>query len=226
MNWDDEGYLISKIKYNENSMIAEFFTKNHGKSSGIIFGASSKKIKNYLQIGNKFFINYNFKNENRVGYFKLEILSALTPVYFDNKKKLMCIASALNLIKVLTADSQENLNVYNLITNFFSLLEKKFWLKEYILWELQLLKEIGYDLNLGKITTKENSNNKIEYFVQSSNEKKKVPSFLIEKNMQSIDLECLLKGLKLVSDYLDKSIFKPNNISHPISRIDFVNILK
>ena len=88
------------------------------------------------------------------------------------------------------------------------------------------MKEIGYDLKLGKRTTKENSNNKIEYFVQSSNEKKKIPSFLIEKNMQSIDLECLLKGLKLVSDYLDKSIFKPNNISHPISRIDFVNILK
>ena len=53
MNWDDTGFLLSKNRYNENSLIAEIFTKNHGKVSGIIFGGTSKKIKNYLQIGNK-----------------------------------------------------------------------------------------------------------------------------------------------------------------------------
>ena len=58
MSWSDTGYLISKTKYNENSSIVEFYTKAHGKSTGIIFGSTSKKIKNYLQIGNKFFLNY------------------------------------------------------------------------------------------------------------------------------------------------------------------------
>ena len=52
MNWSDEGFLISKIRYNENSLIAELFTKDKGKISGIIFGGTSKKIKNYLQVGN------------------------------------------------------------------------------------------------------------------------------------------------------------------------------
>ena len=50
MIWDDKGYLISKFKYNENSVIADFFTLNHGRCSGIIFGATSNKIKGYLQI--------------------------------------------------------------------------------------------------------------------------------------------------------------------------------
>ena len=48
MNWIDEGFLISKNRYSENSLIAEIFTKNRGKISGIIFGGTSKKIKNYL----------------------------------------------------------------------------------------------------------------------------------------------------------------------------------
>ena len=52
MNWDDKGFLISKLKYNENSVIADLFTEDHGRVVGIIFGASSKKIKGYLQIGN------------------------------------------------------------------------------------------------------------------------------------------------------------------------------
>ena len=47
MIWQDKGYLLSKTKYNENSIIAEFFTENHGKCTGLIFGATSQKIKNY-----------------------------------------------------------------------------------------------------------------------------------------------------------------------------------
>ena len=45
MIWDDTGFLISKYRYNENSLIAEIYTKNHGKVSGIIFGGTSKRIK-------------------------------------------------------------------------------------------------------------------------------------------------------------------------------------
>ena len=117
MNWSDEGFLISKNRYNENSLIAELFTKDKGKISGIIFGGTSKKIKNYLQLGNKLHVNYNSKNENRIGYFKIEILNAYTPLYFDHKQKLSCITSAMNLIKILTAESQSNDKVYFIIQN-------------------------------------------------------------------------------------------------------------
>jgi len=225
MNWDDTGYLISKNRYNENSVIAEIFTKNHGKISGIIFGGTSKKIKNYLQIGNKLYVNYNTKNVNKIGYFKIEILKALTPLYFDYSQKLSCITSAMNLIKLLTAESQANIEIYNLITSFFIFLEKEHWIKEYIFWELELLKLLGYDLELKNIVKKEIIDSKISYYVKSNNIKKNVPDFLIDKN-NSADIKNLLKGLKLVSDYLEKSILKPNNISYPNSRSLFVNLLK
>ena len=124
MNWSDEGFLISKTRYNENSLIVELFTKDKGKMSGIIFGGTSKKIKNYLQLGNKLHVNYNSKNENRIGYFKIEILNAYTPLYFDHKQKLSCITSAFNLIKILTAESQSNIKLYLLIENFKQRLDK------------------------------------------------------------------------------------------------------
>ena len=59
MKIDDKGFMINKQKYNENSVIAEFFTENNGKVSGIIFGATSTKIKNFLLVGNQFNIQYN-----------------------------------------------------------------------------------------------------------------------------------------------------------------------
>jgi|TARA_B110000261_G_scaffold105458_1_gene118341 DNA repair protein RecO (recombination protein O) len=226
MNWDDAGYLISKNRYSENSIIAEVFTENHGKTSGIIFGGTSKKIKNYLQIGNKIYVNYNTKSPTRIGYFKVEIIKALTPLYFDDSQKLSCITSAMNLIKLLTAEAQSNKEIFILIDNFFNILNLDKWLKEYIFWELELLKLLGYDLELRKMVEKEIIDNQINYIVKTTNQKKIIPNFLIDRSISDIDLKSLLKGLKLVSDYLEKSILKPNNINLPTSRLDFINLLK
>ena len=226
MNWIDEGFLISKNRYSENSLIAEIFTKDRGKISGIIFGGTSKKIKNYLQIGNRLHINYSSKSENRIGYFKVEILNAYSPLYFDHKQKLSCITSATNLVKILTADSQSNIKVYQLIENLFFILDNRDWLKKYIFWELDLLKVLGYDLELESLVEKDTIENKTVYYASSSTEKKYVPNFLIDKDIEVSDLKTLLNGLKLVGDYLDKTILKPNNLNYPNSRLLFINSLK
>ena len=226
MNWIDEGFLISKNRYNENSLIAELYTKNKGKISGIIFGGTSKKIKNYLQIGNRLHVNYNSKNDNRIGYFKVEIIDAYSPLYFDHKQKLSCITSATNLVKILTADSQTNIKVYKIINDLFLILKSDDWLKKFIFWELELLKVLGYDLELENLVEKDIIEDKVIYYAKSSSEKKYVPNFLIEKDVEVDDLKTLLNGLKLVGDYLDKTILKPNNINYPNSRLLFINSLK
>ena len=226
MIWSDYGYLLSKNKFGENSIIAEFFTENHGKISGIIYGATSKKIRNYLQLGNKFHINYNSKNENKLGYLKIEIEKILTPLFFEDKKKLSCIVSSMSLIKLLTVDSQSNNNIYKLINNFYNFLEDSNWINKFIFWELELLKLVGYDLELKNIVSEEIVDDKKLYFVTNNNEKKYIPNFLVEKDYNVIDFNQILNGLKLISDYLDKSILRPNNISHPKSRIDFLNLIK
>ena len=226
MNWDDNGFLLSKNRYNENSLISEVFTKNHGKVPGIIFGGTSKKIKNYLQIGNNIHVNFNSKSENNIGYFKIEINKALSPHYFDNQQKLSCISSAMHLIKILTAEFQKNDTIYHLIENFYTLLENKNWIKDYIFWELELFKILGYDLELENIVQKEIIDDKIQYISRSLKDKKIVPNFLIEKNQNSEDIKTLLRGLKLVGDYLDKTILKPNNLTQPLSRLQFINSLK
>ena len=226
MIWDDTGYLIFKNRYNENSLIVDVFTKDHGKVTGIIFGGTSKKIKNYLQIGNKIFVNFNSKTENKIGYFKVEINQALSPLYFDDQKKLLCITSAMHIIRLLTAESQKNIKIYELIEKFYTILESNNWIKNYIFWELELFKHLGYDLEFDNLVDKKIVNNKIQYISKSLTEKKIIPNFLIEKSEQNENLETLLNGFKLISDYLEKTILKPNNLNQPISRLEFINSLK
>ncbi len=226
MIWTDHGYLLSKNKFGENSLIVEFFTKDHGKISGIVYGATSKKIKNYIQIGNKFHINYNSKNENKLGYLKIEIDEILTPIFFEDKKKLSCILSCMSLVKLLTVDNQSSEKIYDIIKDFYIFLKNDNWINKLIFWELDLLRLVGYDLSLKNIVNEELVNNKKLYFVSNNTEKKYIPNFLVEKNYDIGDIDQLINGLKLVTDYLDKSILRPNNIPHPKSRTEFLNNIK
>ncbi len=226
MIWSDCGFLLSKNKFGENSVVAEFFTENHGKISGIIYGATSKKNKNYLQVGNKFHIDYNFKNENKLGYIKTEIYEILTPHYFEEKNKLFCILSSMSLVKILTVEHQSNKNIYRLIEEFYKFLDRDNWINNLIFWELELLKLIGYDLELKNIVKEEKLDKKKLYYVISQTEKRYIPNFLIEKDYSVDDYNLLLRGLKIISDYLEKSILRPNNISQPKSRIEFLNSIK
>ena len=226
MNWDDKGFLLSKTKYNENSLIVEIYTKEHGKIPGIIFGGTSKKIKNYLQIGNKLHVNFNSKSDTKIGYFKIEIEEALVPFYFDNNQKLSCISSAISLIKLLSPEYQKNQFIYSLIDDFFHLLKSDNWIKNYIFWELELLKVIGYELKFENLVDKKMVENQLIYFSKSVTDKKIVPKFLIDKTPDTESISSLLDGLKIIGDYLDKTILKPNNLNHPLNRSRFINTLR
>ena len=59
MQWNDEGYLLSKNNYDENSIIIETFTLEHGKCAGIVYGGSSRKQKKIFQAGNKILLVSN-----------------------------------------------------------------------------------------------------------------------------------------------------------------------
>ena len=226
MIWQDKGFLLLNNKYNENSSIAHFYTENNGKVVGTIFGASSKKIKNYLLIGNKFHINSNLREDGRTGYFKVEIDEIKTPIFLENKKKLYCIIYTMSLLNILTVENQKNKEIFQLIENFFEILKNDVdkWLKNFVFWELNLFKCIGYDINFKNYVKRLNIEGVQKFIVE--NDQKVIPNFLINKKNDPKNHDEIIKGFNIVGDFLDKTILKPNNISYPISRVEFVNLIK
>tara|TARA_B100001121_G_scaffold150181_1_gene131413 strand:- start:1020 stop:1694 length:675 start_codon:yes stop_codon:yes gene_type:complete len=224
MKFEDKGFLISKNKYNENSAIAEFYTKNNGKVSGIIFGATSVKIKNFLFIGNQFNVQFNSKNQNKAGYFKVEIEKIFTPYYLDNKIKLNCILYAMNLIKILTVENQANKNIYNQFFSLFKFLNEDNWIKNFVFWELEVIKLVGYDINFSNYVdvNKLNDNNS---YISTLDGSRQIPSFLLKKDNSETNINELKNGFKIVGDFLSKSILIPNNINYPISRSEFIKLI-
>jgi len=147
MHWKDEGYLLSKNNFGENSIIMEAFTLDHGKYSGIVYGGSSTKQKRNFQVGNKILLNWKSKNENKTGYFNVELISPIAPFFFDDKKRSVCILSAASILKILLPERQINKKIYGSFEKM--LLDLKFdnWIRLYIIWELSLIKELGFEDN-------------------------------------------------------------------------------
>ena len=82
MQWSDEGYLLSKNNFDENSIIIESFTLKHGKYSGLVYGGASRKQKRIFQIGNKILLNWKSRGENKTGYFTVELIQPIAPSFF------------------------------------------------------------------------------------------------------------------------------------------------
>ena len=227
MQWKDEGFLLSKNKYGENSIIIEVFTLNHGKCSGIVYGGTSKKIKNYLQLGNRIHVNLKTKSETKLGYFKIEIIEPISPFFFDDKKKLNCIFSSLNLLKILLPELLSYNSIYVLFSNFLN--ELKFnnqWIVHYIFWEMNLLKEIGFDMNLRSNLLSDTQTEKNMIIVNIDNEKINIPTFMVEKKIEKIDTKSIFIALKCIGKFLEKNILIPNKINYPTSRRNLENCFR
>ena len=220
MNWEDEGYLLSKRKFRENANIVNVFTNSFGKVSGIVYGGNSRKIRNYLQISNKIFVFYSSKNQNNIGYFKTELVEAISPKYFNNKKKTSALLSLTSILNLLLPDSQSYKNIYSSLENLIKNFNQERWDSLYIKWELNLIKELGFDADLEQFKKEHSLNDKKILNLNIDGAKYQVPRFLISNDYnQEIESDLTKKALIFTRSLMLNKFFLPNNLNFPKSRI-------
>ena len=216
MQWEDVGYLLYKTNYSENSIFIDVLTLEHGLCRGIVYGGNSKKIKNYLQIGNKISLFWKSKGENRNGYFTTEIIDIVSPFFFNDKKRTTCILSATSILKILLAESQVNKNIYHSFDELINNLSRVEWILNYILWEQYLVKELGFDMNLSKAKPLENN---IKYSSINVNDKFiKFPNFVLSKRIKNVSSNEIYEALIFNKKLLLENFIEPNRLKLPLSR--------
>ena len=215
MYWKDEGYLLSKNNFDENSIIIETFTLNHGKYSGVVYGGSSRKQKKKYQIGNKILLNWKSKSENRIGYFNTELINAISPQFFEDKRKTACILSSSTILKILLPEGQINKKIYISFEKLLHKLKENDWIKSYILWELFLIKELGFEINFLDQNNKVNSTTKS---IKINTYELKIPSMFFINDHDTLTNIMILEALKFNKILLVENFISPNKLRFPISR--------
>ena len=222
MNWEDNCYLLTKRKFRENANIINIFTEKRGRVSGIVYGGNSRKIRNYLQISNKIFVSHSSKSENRIGYFKTELIRPISPLYFNDKERTSALISICSLLNVLLPEGQPNKKIYDSYENLINSLNSDFWIILYIFFELNLIKDLGYDTNLSQYDkVKDNS---VTSKIKIDGYNFEVPDFLITKKIPKIYSKDLIrKSLNFTRSIILKRFFIPNNLIFPKSRVILEN---
>ena len=218
MNWEEECFLLSKRKFRENANIINVFTQSKGRVSGIVYGGNSRKIRNYLQICNKLFIIHNSKNENKLGYFKTELVKPISPLYFNDKERTSAILSICSILNVLLPEYQPNKSIYDSFEKFINSIDLENWIILYIFFELNLIKNLGYDPNFEKIKINSSDDEikkiKIDTFIYE------VPKYMITKKTPTkLSNQLIRKSLYLTRNIIQNRFFLPNNLSFPKSRV-------
>jgi DNA repair protein RecO (recombination protein O) len=223
MIWEDECYLLSKRKFRENANVINIFTQKKGKIDGIVYGGTSRKVRNYLQISNKLFVSHTSKSENRIGYFKTELIKPISPLYFNDKERTSALISICSLLNILLPESQPNKKIYNSFENLINSINLENWIFFYIFFEINLIKELGYDTNLTEYANVIKDKNlllkiKIDGYIYE------IPEYLINKNIPKDITNILIrKSLYFTRQVMQNKFFIPNNLLFPKSRIILEN---
>tara|TARA_Y100000591_G_scaffold135326_1_gene116130 strand:+ start:219 stop:899 length:681 start_codon:yes stop_codon:yes gene_type:complete len=223
MIWEDECYLLSKRKFRENANIINIFTQNKGKIDGVVYGGTSRKIRNYLQISNKLFVSHISKSDNKIGYFKTELIKPISPLYFNDKEKTSALVSVCTLLNLLLPDSQPNQKIYYSFEKLINSLNLENWIFIYIFFEINLIKELGYDTNL--IEHSDNINKKTDFLkIKIDGYIYEIPNYLVNKKIpEKFSKLIIRKSLYFTRQVMLNKFFIPNNLPFPKSRIIFEN---
>ncbi len=222
MIWEDECYLLSKRKFRENANIINIFTQKKGKVDGIVYGGNSRKVRNYLQIANKLFVSHNSKSDNKIGYFKTELIKPISPLYFNDKERTSALISICSLLNVLLPISQPNKDIYNKFENLINSINFENWIFFYIFFELNLIKELGYDTNLSQ--SQNDQDITITRKIKIDGYNYEVPNYLVSKKIPDNYSKMLIKkSLNFTRQVLQNKFFIPNNILFPKSRVILEN---
>ena len=215
MYWKDEGYLLSKNNFDENSIIIETFTLNHGKCTGIVYGGSSKKSKRIFQIGNKIMLNWKSKSENKIGYFSIELIKPISPLFFDDKKRSICVLSATSILKILLPERQINKKIYLSFEKLIEQFNHDDWIKLYIFWELFLIKELGFESDF---LNKNHYKNLINNTIKINGRYFRIPKLLIEQDNKNFSNVGIKEALTFNKSLLMENFILPHRLRLPLSR--------
>ena len=215
MYWKDESYLLSKTNFDENSIFIEAFTLNHGKCSGVVYGGSSKKLKKNFQIGNKILLNWKSKGENKVGYFNTELIKPISPLFFDDKKRSICVLAATSILKILLPERQINKKIYHSFDRLIEQFNYDDWIQLYIFWELSLIKELGFGINF---IDKNYPENHISNTIEINDRFFKIPKLLLEQNSKNFSNAVIKEALTFNKSLLMENFILPHRLRLPLSR--------
>jgi len=240
MEWTDEGVVLTARPHGEASAVLVLLTRDHGRHAGLVRGATSPKTRGVLQPGNRVEATWSARLAEHLGAFRVELRHSHAPELFDDAVKLAGLAAAAAVAERSLPEREPHPGIYEgflaLITTMEHAELGEAWIAAYVRWELGLLAELGFGLDL-ETCAATGRNDELAYVSPRTGRAVSVsagepyrdkllvlPEFLAGRGGGEMD--DLITGVDLTGYFLERHVFGAHNEQLPAARARFVERLK
>jgi len=238
MEWSDEGIVLSVRPHGETGAVLELFTRHNGRHLGLVHGGRSRKLRPILQIGNHVDASWKARIADNLGHFALELRKGYAALVLDDAAALAALSSIAALARLLPErDPHPNLfEVTLFILGYLD--EPEVWPALLVRWELALLEDLGFGLDLTACAATGAQQNLIYVSPKSgravsaaAGEPYKdrllaLPPFLIGSPERGVTAADVALGLALTEHFLLARVLRPRDLSMPEARNRLLSYLR
>lgn len=233
MEWVDEGVVIAVRRLGESGVVADLLTREHGRHAGLVHGGAHKDKRGVLQPGNRVRVWWRARLADQLGIYRTELVRAHAAECFDDPGRLAALVSACALCEVALPERQPHPAAHAALVALLGSLDSEAWPSVYVHWELALLRDLGYGLDLTRCAA--TGDNDGLAFVSPKTGRAvslaagepyrdkllELPRFLVDGGEG--DRAGVFAGLKLAGFFLDRHVLAPHHAALPAARARLVD---
>ncbi|NCO03377.1 MAG: DNA repair protein RecO [Alphaproteobacteria bacterium] len=148
--WTDQGIVLSARGHGEGGAIVALLTENNGRHAGYVHGAQSKNKRAMLEPGSQVKCDWSARDNESLGTYALEPEGGLPYGILDEPLKLAALLSACSLCDCALPEREGHTGLYHGLLQLMTSFESDYWAVSYVMWEISLLRELGFRLELDK----------------------------------------------------------------------------
>ena len=149
MDWRDEGILLTARRHGESAAIVEIFTARHGRHAGVVRGGGGRRMAPVLQPGSRLAVEWSARLEEHIGTFRVDPIASRAAILMADPAALATLAAATALVAATLPERDAHPELYALSLALLDALgTAPDWPARYAAWELALLAELGFGLDL------------------------------------------------------------------------------
>jgi DNA repair protein RecO (recombination protein O) len=240
MEWRDQGVIIGVRRLGEYDAIVEALTHEHGRHSGVIKGGVSRKYRGILQPGNEVDLVWRARLDSHLGTFALEPRRMRSALLLGEPDRLSALSAECALASLTLPEREGHSALYLGFQAFLDALEAgdEYWGAVMVRWELGLLEELGFGLDLSCCVATGAKENLIYVSPKSAaavsagagapykDKLLALPGFLTGQNLSAHKPQDVLDGMELTGHFIERLVLQPQAKTLPAARFRLIEHMR
>lgn len=235
MQWEDEAVVIAARPQGESSLVLQLLTSRRGRHAGLVRGARRAKGRGGYEIGSRVTAHWQARLPEHLGLLRCELLHGSAALLIDDAPRLACLAAAAAVAAAALPEREAVPCSYaGLLAVLDALCADRLWARRYVEWELTLLAELGFGLDLSQCAATGARDELVFVSPRSAQAVSRgagepwrdrllpLPAFLRDAGERAPPA-AIEDGLRLTGFFLERHVFAPLGHPPPAARARFVD---